>query len=233
MEIQREKLFDEVWATPISRLCKAYGLSDQGLRKACVKLQIPLPTRGHWAKIAAGHVLAKPALPPLREQSRERKPRAKPKAPPVDASANRSVLDLNEPQPPLAKGLDPILAERKRGATALLTAGRVEASAIRRLQVPQRRLRAPPERAINPALLDWREGFAVPASDRWPWRACCAARGTRQASSASPSQGRRTAPDAALHGHSALRWRWPISHQHSSAGRPAGLAEPCMQDRSS
>lgn len=114
MEIQREKLFDEVWATPISRLCKAYGLSDQGLRKVCVKLQIPLPSRGHWAKIAAGHVLVKPALPPLREQSKERKPHLKPKAPPFDASANRSVVDLNVPQPALAKGLDPILAELAR-----------------------------------------------------------------------------------------------------------------------
>jgi hypothetical protein len=70
MEIQREKLFDEVWATPISRLCKSYGLSDQGLRKACVKLHIPLPTRGHWAKIAAGHVLVKPVLPRYASKSR-------------------------------------------------------------------------------------------------------------------------------------------------------------------
>jgi hypothetical protein len=96
-------------------LCKAYGLSDQGLRKVCVKLQIPLPTRGHWAKIAAGHVLVKPALPPLRKQVEDRKPRLKPEAPLLDAAtANRAMFNLGEPAPPLVKGLDPVLAELAR-----------------------------------------------------------------------------------------------------------------------
>ena len=59
---ERQILFDEVWATPVTKLAKAYGLSDVGLRKICVTLDIPLPPRGHWAKVAAGRKIPKPAL---------------------------------------------------------------------------------------------------------------------------------------------------------------------------
>lgn len=69
MKLHRETLFEQVWATPVTHLCKTYGLSDQGLRKACVKLQIPMPERGHWAKVAAGHKISRPALPPLRPEN--------------------------------------------------------------------------------------------------------------------------------------------------------------------
>jgi len=68
VDLDRQVLFEQVWATPISRLCTTYGLSDQGLRKACLALQVPLPARGHWAKIAAGHQIKRPTLPPLRQQ---------------------------------------------------------------------------------------------------------------------------------------------------------------------
>jgi hypothetical protein len=60
---EREKLFDEVWATPMTKLAKAYGLSDVGLRKICVALDVPLPPRGYWAKLAAGRTIPMPALP--------------------------------------------------------------------------------------------------------------------------------------------------------------------------
>jgi len=43
---ERHKLFDEVWSSPISKLAKEYKLSDVGLRKICVTLDIPLPPRG-------------------------------------------------------------------------------------------------------------------------------------------------------------------------------------------
>jgi len=58
----RQKLFDEVWATPVTKLAKDYGLSDVGLRKICVSLDVPLPPRGYWAKLAAGKKIPKPAL---------------------------------------------------------------------------------------------------------------------------------------------------------------------------
>ena len=59
---ERQQLFDEVWATPVTKLAKAYGLSDVGLRKICVALDVPLPPRGYSAKLAAGKTIPKPAL---------------------------------------------------------------------------------------------------------------------------------------------------------------------------
>lgn len=59
---EREKLFEEVWTTPVTKLAKGYGLSDVGLRKICVVLDVPLPPRGYWAKLAAGKSIPQPAL---------------------------------------------------------------------------------------------------------------------------------------------------------------------------
>lgn len=59
---ERQKLFDEVWTTPVTKLAKGYRLSDVGLRKICVALDVPLPPRGYWAKLAAGKKVPKPAL---------------------------------------------------------------------------------------------------------------------------------------------------------------------------
>jgi len=59
---ERHELFDKVWATPLTKLAKVYGLSDVGLRKICFALDVPLPPRGYWAKLAAGKTIVKPAL---------------------------------------------------------------------------------------------------------------------------------------------------------------------------
>ncbi len=64
---ERKKLFDEVWEEPMTTVAKRYGLSDNGLRKRCIKLEIPLPPVGHWAKLQAGkESISKPKLPPLK-----------------------------------------------------------------------------------------------------------------------------------------------------------------------
>jgi len=60
---ERDALFQEVWSTSISALAMKYGMSDNGLRKICIALDIPLPGRGHWQRITAGHNLPPPALP--------------------------------------------------------------------------------------------------------------------------------------------------------------------------
>lgn len=59
---ERQKLFNEVWTTPVTKLAKDYGLSDVGLRKICLALDVPLPPRGYWAKLAAGKTIPKPPL---------------------------------------------------------------------------------------------------------------------------------------------------------------------------
>jgi hypothetical protein len=62
--VTREKLFDEVWAEPVVKVARRYGVSDVALRKVCVKLSVPMPPVGHWAKRAHGKPTVRPGLPP-------------------------------------------------------------------------------------------------------------------------------------------------------------------------
>ncbi|RQG99133.1 hypothetical protein [Paraburkholderia dinghuensis] len=59
---EREKLYEEIWSEPVSKVAKRYEISDVGLRKICVKLHIPVPPVGYWAKIAAGQTVKRPPL---------------------------------------------------------------------------------------------------------------------------------------------------------------------------
>jgi hypothetical protein len=62
-KVSRRELYDQVWAVPMARLAKEYGLSDSGLAKICKKHNIPRPPRGFWAKVAAGQNLKRTSLP--------------------------------------------------------------------------------------------------------------------------------------------------------------------------
>jgi hypothetical protein len=70
IDFDRDSLYLEVSTTPISALAKKYGLSDVGLRKVCIRLDIPLPGRGHWQKLAAGKTSTMPPLPPAKGLTR-------------------------------------------------------------------------------------------------------------------------------------------------------------------
>ncbi|WP_031361001.1 hypothetical protein [Caballeronia sordidicola] len=63
-DFEREKLYEEIWSEPVSKVSKRYQISDVGLRKICLDLNIPLPPLGYWAKRAAGKAVKKPSLPP-------------------------------------------------------------------------------------------------------------------------------------------------------------------------
>ncbi|MBP7613113.1 MAG: hypothetical protein KA753_08145, partial [Paludibacter sp.] len=63
MELTRKELYDLVWSEPMTTLCKRFGLSDNGLRKHCKAMNIPMPQIGYWSKINAGQKLAKTELP--------------------------------------------------------------------------------------------------------------------------------------------------------------------------
>jgi hypothetical protein len=60
---ERSALYEEVWNEPLTKLAKKYSLSDNGLRKICKAMSIPLPSAGHWAKVAAGHQIPRTPLP--------------------------------------------------------------------------------------------------------------------------------------------------------------------------
>jgi len=73
-EDERRKIFDEVWEKPITTLARKYGISDSALRKRCIRLEIPLPPKGHWEKVKSGkEVSIKPELPSLEIDNRQEK----------------------------------------------------------------------------------------------------------------------------------------------------------------
>jgi len=69
MTVTRQELYDRVWAEPIDKLCKDFGISSVGLGKACRRHRIPVPPRGYWQRKAAGYADSRPALPKFTEGS--------------------------------------------------------------------------------------------------------------------------------------------------------------------
>lgn len=60
----RTELHNLVWSEPLLSLSKKYNISDVGLRKICIRLNIPLPMNGHWQKVQYGKKVGKTLLPP-------------------------------------------------------------------------------------------------------------------------------------------------------------------------
>lgn len=62
----RVKLYNEVWAEPVTTVARQYGVSDVAIHKLCKRLEIPMPSPGYWAKLKAGKsVENKPPLPEI------------------------------------------------------------------------------------------------------------------------------------------------------------------------
>lgn len=59
----REELYELVWQEPVRTIAERIGVSDVALAKVCRKHSIPLPPRGHWAKIEAGKRTYRTPLP--------------------------------------------------------------------------------------------------------------------------------------------------------------------------
>jgi len=70
--LTRKELYDLVWKSPLTKLAQQYGLSDNGLRKICIKHKIPLPKSGHWAKLQYGKKTDKKPLTDLSEHEEQR-----------------------------------------------------------------------------------------------------------------------------------------------------------------
>ena len=54
IKFTRKELYDLVWSSPLSILARKYNISDNGLRKICIKMNIPLPETGYWQKLRYG-----------------------------------------------------------------------------------------------------------------------------------------------------------------------------------
>ena len=63
---QREDLYKKVWEKALMLVAADYGLSDNGLKKICNKMNIPIPYNGYWAKFKHGKDVFKTPLPALK-----------------------------------------------------------------------------------------------------------------------------------------------------------------------
>jgi len=59
----RLQLYDLVWSAPLGEVAAHFAVSSPTLKNACIKFDIPIPSRGHWAKVQAGKPTIKVALP--------------------------------------------------------------------------------------------------------------------------------------------------------------------------
>lgn len=62
----REKLYEEVWSKSVAQVALQYGVSDVLIHRVCKSLNVPVPTRGYWARISAGGKIEKPPLPEIK-----------------------------------------------------------------------------------------------------------------------------------------------------------------------
>jgi hypothetical protein len=60
----RAALYELVWSEPMQSLARSFALSDRGLAKICAAANIPVPTRGYWARKEAGKAVTNLTLPP-------------------------------------------------------------------------------------------------------------------------------------------------------------------------
>ena len=59
LQYDREELYQKVWEQPMLRVAEQYCVSSVALGNVCRKLSVPVPGRGHWAKLAHGKPGAK------------------------------------------------------------------------------------------------------------------------------------------------------------------------------
>lgn len=62
----RDDLYKKVWGKALMLVAADYGLSDNGLKKICTKMNIPIPYNGYWAKLKYGKDVFKTPLPELK-----------------------------------------------------------------------------------------------------------------------------------------------------------------------
>ena len=66
MSVSREKLYDEVWAEPMTTVAERYEVSSSFLARVCERLNVPRPPRGYWAQLKVSRTKKRPSLPEAR-----------------------------------------------------------------------------------------------------------------------------------------------------------------------
>lgn len=131
--MSREELYQQVWATPVSRLASRYGLSDVGLRKICQAHAVPVPRVGYWAKREHGKPVTQEPLPVVQdpllqtidlqlaseEEVKRRRKRANEKAAPCDDQRVELEESVSAPHGVVERTRRSLLSA-KRGEDGLL-----------------------------------------------------------------------------------------------------------------
>jgi hypothetical protein len=63
-EFTRKEVYDLVWSQPMKTVASSMGISNVALAKLCKKANIPVPSRGYWARKQASKPTIQVALPP-------------------------------------------------------------------------------------------------------------------------------------------------------------------------
>ena len=61
--IQREKLYEEIWELSLSKVAKKYNVQYTKLKEACKNAHIPLPSNSYWGNPSMGNPVPKEPLP--------------------------------------------------------------------------------------------------------------------------------------------------------------------------
>lgn len=61
--VSRERLYEEVWAEPMTTVALKYKVSSSFLARICTRLKVPRPPRGYWAMFATGKRPKRQPLP--------------------------------------------------------------------------------------------------------------------------------------------------------------------------
>lgn len=61
--VSRTKLYDEVWAEPMTKVAARHEVSSSFLARVCDRMNVPRPPRGYWKKLEVGKAPPRPELP--------------------------------------------------------------------------------------------------------------------------------------------------------------------------
>lgn len=70
-KISRKKLYQIIWATPITKLAKKHGIPADAIRNICKKLEIPTPSSGYWSKLKFNKPVEIQPLPKIKNDNQE------------------------------------------------------------------------------------------------------------------------------------------------------------------
>ena len=116
--LTREHLYDLVWSTPITKVAANFQVSGTAIAKICRKLDVPKPSRGHWARLKHGYQSSKQPLPKATGNT--------PTVYELNAAAHRPRHRMSVSVPDVADTEVVVVPERlgRPHQTALPTAGR-------------------------------------------------------------------------------------------------------------